>query len=318
MEEPTRYDVSIIGAGPAGLTAAIYTGRALLSTLVLEKSVPGGQLNETEFIENFPGFEEKTSAPKLMQQMKHQAERLGAKIVLEEVTNFAGNDNDFLITGARQTFRTRTIIIASGSRPREIEVEGAERLKGRGVSYCATCDGYFFHGKKVLEVGAGNSGLTEALFLTKFAESVGIVVRHPKDDPRALRASPSLQREAFENPKIRFLWNKTIHSLLGKDRLTGVVLKDLASGDLEEMSVDGLFVNIGHLPETGYLPAAIALDDHGYVVTDKYLRTSVSGVFAAGDVRVIAHRYAQAVVAAGEGAIAAIEVEKYLSQRNPM
>ena len=273
-------------------------------------------MNETEFIENFPGFEEKTSAPELMQQMKKQAERLGSKIVLEEVTDFAVDGDGFLITSTRQTFRTRSIIIASGSRPRELEAEGAERLKGRGVSYCATCDGYFFQGKKILEVGAGDSGLTEALFLTKFAESVGIVVRHPEDDPCAFRASPSLLREAFGNPKIHFLWNKTVQSLIGEDRLTGVVLKDLASEDLEEMAVDGLFVNIGYLPETGYLPDAVALDNRGYVVTDEHLRTSVPGVFAAGDVRVIAHRYAQAVVAAGEGAIAAIEVEKYLSQRD--
>ena len=316
MEASPRSDVLIIGAGPAGLTAAIYAGRALLSTLVLEKAVPGGQLNETESIENFPGFETKVAAPELMKQMKRQAERLGAKIVLEEVTGFTSNEGEFLIKGSRQSFRARAIIIASGSRPRELELEGAKRLKGRGVSYCATCDGYFFRGKHILEVGAGDSGLTEALFLTKFAKSVGIVIRHPKDAPHAFRASPGLQKEVFENDKIHFFWNKTVQSLLGKERLTGVVLKDLATGDLEEIATEGLFINIGYLPETGYLPDLVSLDDHGYVITDDRLRTSLPGVFAAGDVRIVANRYAQAVVAAGEGAIAAIEVEKYLSQRD--
>jgi len=315
VEAPTRYDVSIIGAGPAGLTAAIYAGRSLLSTLVLEKAVPGGQLNETESIENFPGFEHKVAAPELMKQMKRQAERLGAEIVLEKVTGFISDEGEFLIKGIRQSFRTRAIIIASGSRPRELAVEGAKRLKGRGVSYCATCDGYFFQGKHILEVGAGDSGLTEALFLSKFAESVGIVVRHPKDDPHAFRALRSLQQEVFENDKIHFFWNKTVQSLLGEERLTGVVLKDLSTGNLEEIAAEGLFISIGHLPETDYLPDSVSLDDHGYVITDDHLRTSLPGVFAAGDVRIVANRYAQAVVAAGEGAIAAIEVEKYLSQR---
>jgi thioredoxin reductase (NADPH) len=317
VEPPLRYDVSIIGAGPAGLTAAIYAGRALLSTLVLEKAVPGGQLNETEFIENFPGFEEKTSAPELMKRMHKQAERLGAEFILEEVTDLVPTDDVFLIQGVRQSYCTRAVIIASGSRPRELEVEGEKRLKGKGLSYCATCDGYFFQEKRVLVVGAGDSALTEALFLSRFATSVGIIVRHPKDDPHALRASPILQREAFENPKIHFIWNKTIETLLGEKHLTGVVLKDLATGDLQETKTDGLFVNIGHLPETEYLRGTATLDEHGYVITDDHLGTNLSGVFAAGDVRIVTNRYAQAVVAAGDGAIAAIEVEKYLSLRHP-
>jgi len=315
MEEGTLYDVVIIGAGPAGLTAAIYTGRALLSTLVLEKTVPGGQLNETEFVENYPGFEEKVAAAELMDQMRKQAERMGALITIEQATGIESIDNHYRIEGTKSTFEARTVIIASGSQPRELPVEGAKRLKGRGVSYCATCDGYFFQGKRVLEVGAGDSGFEEALFLTKFAESVGILVRHPEDDPHALRASPILQRRAKENPKITFLWNTVVEQVSGEDRLTGVLLKDLATGEVEETKVDGLFVNIGHIPETDYLRATVELDENGFVLTDDHLRTNLPGVFAAGDVRIVASRYAQAVVAAGDGAIAAIEAEKYLADQ---
>lgn len=313
MQEGKPYDVVIIGGGPAGLTAAIYTGRALLSTLILEKAVPGGQLNETDFIENFPGFEEKTSAPELMQQMRKQAEQLGAKIFLDEVTGIEPTSHHYRIKGAREEFETRSVIIATGSRPREISADGVGRLKGKGVSYCATCDGYFFQGKKILEVGAGDSGLTEALFLTKFVESVGIIVRHQRSDPHALRASPILKKRAQEHPKISFLWNKVVDKVVGEKRLTGVLLKDLATGEVEKVKVDGLFINIGHLPETDFLEGTLNLDEHGYIITDDRLRTNLKGVFAAGDARTVTSRYAQAVIAAGDGAIAAIEAEKYLS-----
>ena len=313
MQEGKSYDVVIIGGGPAGLTAAIYAGRALLSTLLLEKAIPGGQLNETDFIENFPGFKEKTSAPELMQQMRKQAERLGTEILLDEVTGIEPTSHHYRITGARGEFETRSVIIATGSRPREILADGAKRLKGKGVSYCATCDGYFFQGKKILEVGAGDSGLTEALFLTKFVESVGIIVRHQRSDPHALRASPILKKRAQEHPKITFLWNKVVDKVVGEKRLTGVLLKDLATGEVEEVKVDGLFINIGHLPETDFLEGTLNLDEHGYIITDDRLRTNLPGVFAAGDARIVTSRYAQAVIAAGDGAIAAIEAEKYLS-----
>jgi len=313
MEEGTLYDVVIIGAGPAGLTSGIYAGRSLLSTLIIEKAIPGGQLNETEFIENFPGFEEKVAAADLMSQMRKQAERLGAEIVLDETTGIVPISNHYQIRGATNTFEARSVIIACGSRPRELPAEGAKRLKGRGVSYCATCDGYFFQGKHILEVGAGDSGFEEALFLTKFVESVGIVVRHPQDDPRALRALPLLQKRVKENSKISFLWNKVVEKVNGEDRVTGVVLKNIATGEVDEIKVEGLFVNIGHSPETDFLRSTVALDENGYVITDDHLHTNMPGVFAAGDVRIVTGRYAQAVIAAGDGAIAAIEAEKYLS-----
>jgi thioredoxin reductase (NADPH) len=313
MKEPIEYDIAIIGAGPAGLTAAIYAGRALLKTLVIEKGLPGGQLNETDYIENFPGFEEKIAGQELMSRTRGQAERFGAEIVLDEVSGLESLDNRYLIKGMGKEYSTRAVIIASGSHPRELPIDGAKRLKGKGVSYCATCDGYFFQGKKILEIGAGDSGLTEAIFLTKFAESVGIVIRHPQDDPHALRASPIMRKEAQENPKIHFLWNKVVEKIVGEDRIAGVILKDLGTGEIEEVETEGLFVNIGHTPDTAFLRGTVALDEQGYVITDDHLQTNLNGVFAAGDVRVGTSRYAQAVIAAGDGAIAAIEVEKYLS-----
>ncbi len=313
MKEPIEYDIVIIGAGPAGLTAAIYAGRALLKTLVIEKGLPGGQLHETDSIENFPGFEEKIAGQELMSRMRGQAERFGAEIDLDEVSRIESVDGWYRIKGMEKEYAARAVIIASGSHPRELPIDGAKRLKGKGVSYCATCDGYFFQGKKILEIGAGDSGLTEAIFLTKFAESVGIVIRHPQDDPHALRASPIMRKEAQENPKIHFLWNKVVKKIVGEDRITGVILKDLGTGELEEVKTEGLFVNIGHIPDTGFLRETVALDEQGYVITDDHLQTNLSGVFAAGDVRIGTSRYAQAVIAAGDGAIAAIEAEKYLS-----
>jgi thioredoxin reductase (NADPH) len=306
-------DVAIIGAGPAGLTAAIYAGRALLSTVAIEKGTPGGQLNETDLIENWPGFAETVSAPELMGQLRAQAERFGARIVLDDVVRIDPGDDTHTIVMTERTIPARTVILACGSRPRTLPAGGADRLKGKGLSYCATCDGFFFQGKRILEVGAGDSGLTESLFLTRFVESVSIVVRHPQDDPSALRASPILRQRAREHPKIDFLWNRVVDALLGDNRVEGVRLRDLATDETEDVPIDGVFVNIGHLPQTEFLQGTVDLDSDGYIVTDSRLRTNVPGIFAAGDARIDAMRYAQGVVAAGEGAIAAIEAEQYLS-----
>jgi len=314
IEQGSPVDVAIIGAGPAGLTAAVYAGRALLTTVVIEKGLPGGQLNETDIIENWPGFAEAVSAPELMGQLRTQAERFGAQFVLDEASGIEIGNSIHTIVTSEKSIRAKTIILACGSRPKELPADGARRLKGKGVSYCATCDGFFYQGKKVIEVGAGDSGLTEALFLTRFVDSVSIVIRHPEDDPKAFRASPILQQRAREHPKIDFLWNRVIEAVLGEDYLAGVRLRDAATGETEDISIDGVFVNIGHLPQTEFLRETVRLDPGGYVVTDERLRTNVAGVFAAGDARIDAHRYAQAVVAAGEGAIAAIEAEKYLSE----
>lgn len=307
-------DVAIIGAGPAGLTAAIYAGRALLSTVVIEKGLPGGQLNETDIIENWPGFAEAVSAPELMAQVRAQAERFGAQFVLDEASAIEPGDGVHTIVTAERSIRARTVILACGSRPRELPADGAPRLKGKGLSYCATCDGFFFRDKRVLEVGAGDSGLTESLFLTRFAHSVSIVIRHPQDDPKAIRASGILQRRAREHPKIEFLWNCIVDEVLGDERVEGVRLRDLATNGTRDLPIDGIFVNIGHLPQTEFLRGTIELDANGYIVTNGRLRTNVPGIFAAGDARVDANRYAQGVIAAGEGAIAAIEAEKRLSE----
>jgi len=313
VEQGSPVDVAIIGAGPAGLTAAIYTGRALLSTVVIEKGRPGGQLNETDLIENWPGFAETISAPELMEQLRAQAERFGAEFVFDEVSRIEPDDEAHTIVAPEGAIRARSVIVACGSRPKTLPAEGAEKLKGKGVSYCAICDGFFFRGKRILEVGAGDSGLTESLFLTRFAESVSIVIRHPQDDPKAFRASPILQRRVKEHPKIGFLWNRAVDAVLGADRIEGVRLRDLTTGKTEEVPADGIFINIGHLPQTEFLRGTVGLDPDGYIVTDKWLRTNVPGIFAAGDCRIGSTRYAQGVVAAGEGAIAAIEAEKHLT-----
>jgi len=307
------HDVLIIGAGPAGLTAALYAGRALLDTVLIEKAIPGGQLNETDLIENWPGFEDAVAAPALMQSLRKQAERFGSTIIQDEVIRIEPGDSIHTVVTPRETYQGRVLILSPGSRPRPLPAAGADRLKGKGISYCATCDGFFFQGKHILEVGAGDSGLTEALFLTRFVESIAIVVRHPEDDPKAFRASAILRERALKHPKIRFLWNCVIEEALGEDRLTGVRIRDLASGEARTVETDGVFVNIGHDPQTEFLQGILALDEQGYINTDNKLHTKVPGILAAGDARVVAHKYAQGVVAAGEGAIAAIEAEKYIS-----
>lgn len=316
MENSINTDLIIVGAGPAGLTAGIYGGRALLSTVILEQGLPGGQLNETDFIENFPGFAEKIGGADLMKRMRSQAENLGAKIIMDTVTSIEPLGDGYKVHGMQKEYGTHAIIIASGSHPRELPVEGAKELKGKGVSYCATCDGFFFQGKRIIEVGAGDSGLTEALYLTRFAESVQIVVRHPQDDPNALRASSNmLKRRARENEKISFLWNTVVEKILGDQRVSGVVLRDLSTGKTEQVEIDGVFANIGHIPDTDFVRDLVELDARGYIVTDDHLKTNLPGVFAAGDVQSDSSRYAQAVVAAADGAIAGMEAEKYLANK---
>lgn len=306
-------DVVIVGAGPAGLTAAIYSGRAFLSTVILEKGLPGGQLNETDLIENWPGFAEAISAPELMKQIRKQAERFGASIILDDVIRIEPGLTTHKVITTQGSYEARTIILAPGSRPRELPAENAKRLKGKGVSYCATCDGFFYQGKNIIQIGAGDSSLTEALFLTRFVESITIVVRHPEGDPKAFRASAILQKRAMDHPKIHFLWNRVVDSVEGDNRVTSVRLRDLETDEIEDMPIDGIFVNIGHLPLTDIFRGTIDLDEYGYIVTDTFLHTNIPGIFAAGDARVTANQYAQAIIAAGEGAIAAIEAEKHLS-----
>ena len=306
-------DVLVIGAGPAGMTAAIYSGRALLSTLVIERAIPGGQLNETDLIENWPGIEQAVSAPELMKTLHKQTERFGAQFVQDEVTRIEPAADLHRVVTPHGTYNARVIILACGSRPRLLPAEGADRLKGRGVSYCATCDGFFFRDKSIVEVGAGDSGLTSALYLTRYAREVAIVVRHPADDPKAVRGTGILRQRVEQNEKIRFLWSCVVEGIVGDDHVTGVRLRNLKTDEVTEFPTDGVFVNIGHDPQTAFLGGTVDLSRDGYIVTDTRFRTNIPGIFAAGDARVGAHQYAQAVIAAGEGAAAALEAESYLS-----
>jgi len=311
-ERQEPLDVLIVGAGPAGLTAAIYAGRALLRTLVVEKAIPGGLLAETDLIENWPGFEQAISARELMTALQKQAERFGAEILQDEVVRIEPGTPHRIQT-PRGTFEAKAIILAPGSRPRELPAGRAAEFKGRGVSYCAICDGFFFRDKRLIEVGAGDSGLTEALFLTRFANSVSVVVRHPEDDPKAIRASAILRKRASEHPKIEFLWNCVVEEILGDGSVSAVRLRDLATGETRDHEIDGVFIKIGHDPQTEFLKGTVNLNEDGYIETDEHLRTNVPGIFAAGDSRVVAHMYAQGVVAAGEGAVAAIQARKHVS-----
>lgn len=308
------YDVIIIGGGPAGLTAAIYTGRAKLKTLLLDKRPPGGQLNDTTEVENFPGFDEPILGPELMQRMVRQTERFGTEIRLEEA-------QDLIIRGVKRIVKTDTasyeapvVIISTGAEPVKLPAKNADRLLGYGLSYCATCDGYFFREKNLIVVGAGDAGFTEALFLTKFANEVRMVVRHPQDDPKAIRAKDQILVEKTKShPKFKFIWNAVVEEILGDKRVEGVVLKDLTTGKLSEMrDVQGVFVSIGHRPNTTFLKGKLAMDAQGYLMTDERTRTQISGVFAVGDVRKFSGEYAQAVIAAADGCIAALEAEQYL------
>jgi len=310
------YDVIILGGGPAGLTAGIYTGRAKLKTLILEKKLPGGQLNDTTEVENFPGFPEPIQGPELMNRMRKQAERFGVKIFMEEALSLELAGYEKTVITASNRYRAPAIIIATGAAPIELPAKGADKLKGRGVSYCATCDGFFHQGKNVLEVGAGDAGLTEALFLTKFANEVRIVVRHPEDDPKAIRAKDAILVDRVKShPKIKLLWNTKVVEILGEGKVEGVVLEELATGRrIVQNDISGVFVNIGHRPATEFLKGKLEMDERGYLITDERMRTKIPGVFAIGDVRQLSGEYAQAVIAAADGAIAALEAEEYLNK----
>lgn len=310
------HDMIILGGGPAGLTAGIYAARADLDVLLLDKQLPGGQLNNTTEVENYPGFAEPIQGPELMDQMRRQAERFKLKIQSGEEAvdlELGGKQGHTVVTGSGR-YGAKTVIIASGATPVSLPARGAQRLAGRGVSYCATCDGFFFKGQNMIVVGGGDSALTEALFLTKFAKEVRIAVRHPEKDPHALRAKDQmLRKRAFEHPQIRFLWNVTVDEVVGQQKVEGVVLSDLGSGHKRRMDdVGAVFVAIGHRPATGFLHGKLRMDEEGYLWTDERTRTQAPGVYAVGDVRQFSSRYAQAIIAAGDGCIAALEAVDYL------
>jgi len=314
-----EWDVIIIGGGPAGLTAGIYSARAELKTLLLDKQIPGGQLNDTSDVENFPGFEEVISGPELMERTRKQAERLGVQIRMEEAVDVEWSDGSspHVVVTDENRHSALVVIVSTGAGPVELPSKGAAELKGKGLSYCAVCDGYFFKNKKLVEVGAGDSGFTETLFLTRFADEIHMVVRHPEDAPDRFRAKDQmLVSKVLEHPKVKFIWNSVIEEIKGQNRVEGVAIKNLKSGEITQMDdVNGVFVNIGHFPETDFLKGKLEMDEGGYLITDMRTRTKIPGVFGVGDVRKFAGEYAQAVIAASDGCIAALEAEKYLEDR---
>jgi len=298
----------IIGSGPAGYTAAVYTSRAKLSTLIISGTLPGGQLMTTSEVENYPGFPNGIFGPELMMNMRQQAERFGATIIDDEVIKVDFKKEPFTITTHSEKYKADTAILCTGASPRKLGIPAEQQFGGRGVSYCATCDGPFFKGEDIVVVGGGDTALEEATFLTKFGKSVKIVHRR-----NSLRASKILQEKALENPKIEFVWNNIITDIKGDKKINTVYVKDINSGKEKILRAGGLFVAIGHEPNTSIFQGQLELDDKGYIVLKNHTRTSVEGIFAAGDVH--DHRYRQAVTAAGFGCMAAIDVERWLSER---
>jgi thioredoxin reductase (NADPH) len=302
------HDVIVIGSGPAGYTAALYAARAQLKPLVFEGSVTsGGALMNTTDVENFPGFPGGIQGPDLMDAMRKQAERFGAELLAEDVTEVDLTADPKRVISEGETYLARAVIIASGSRYRELDVPGEKRLSGHGVSWCATCDGFFFREQDIAVVGGGDSAMEEALFLTRFATTVTIV--HRRDE---LRASKIMQERAFANPKIKFRWNSEISEVLGDKKITGLRLRDTVTGEQSELAVSGVFVAIGHDPRSELFTGQLATDSEGYLeVEQPSTRTAIPGVFACGDV--VDHTYRQAVTAAGTGCAAALDAERYLS-----
>ncbi len=303
------YDLIIVGGGPAGLTAGIYASRARLKTLLLDKGVTGGQITLSERIENYPGFPQGISGLDLAQKMEEQAKRFGLEIKnLTEVTGLELEDDFKKILSAQGNFLSQAVIIATGTNPAKLEISGEDRLTGRGVSYCATCDGAFFKDKRVIVVGGGDSAISEALFLTKFASEVLVV--HRRDE---LRATKILQEEAFANPKVKFIWNSHLIEIKGESKVEKGVIKNKLTNEIIEEPIDGVFIYVGNIPNTRWLGDTLELDEEGYILTNQDLETSVKGVFAAGDVR--HSQLKQVAVAVGEGALASIMAERYLERK---
>ncbi|HEX6482097.1 MAG TPA: thioredoxin-disulfide reductase [Ktedonobacteraceae bacterium] len=302
------YDVIIIGSGPSGYTAAIYAARANLSVLMFQGYQVGGQLMLTSDVENYPGFEEGILGPPMMEKFELQALRFGTEMIPEDVSQVDFSERPFKVTADSGEYRARTIIISTGASAKWLGLPSEERLQGRGVSACATCDGFFFKNKDVVVVGGGDTALEEATFLTRYASHVTVI--HRRD---AMRASKIMQDRAFKNPKISFIWNAEVVEVLGDDSVTGVRLRDVKNGEESILPTQGLFLAIGHEPNTGLFKGVIDMDEKGYITPVEFTMTNIPGVFAAGDVT--DHRYRQAVTAAGDGCRAAIDLERWLESQ---
>ncbi len=302
-------NIIVLGSGPAGLTAAIYTTRAGLSPLVLEGAEAGGQLMLTTEVENYPGFADPILGPDLIANMRAQAQRVGAEFISEDAAQVDLSRRPFRITSqSGDAYEANALIIATGAKAKLLGLPGEQRLMGRGVSTCATCDGFFFRERNVIVVGGGDTAMEEALYLSKLAKSVTVV--HRRDQ---LRASKILQQRAMDNPKISFVWSHTVADIVGDGKVSGVKLRDLRTDRVVERPTDGVFVAIGHKPNTDLFRGQLAIDDNGYIIRTRRSATSVEGVFAAGDVH--DHTYRQAVTAAGYGCEAAIDAERWLQQQ---
>lgn len=303
------YELVIIGGGPGGLTAGIYAARARLRTVLLEKGLAGGQVALTNLIENYPGFPDGVAGMELGQLMEQQARNLDLEIVNEEALKVELHGADKLVQTAGNEYLAETLIIAAGAQHTRLGLPNEEALTGRGVSYCAVCDGAFFRGREVAVVGGGDSAIDEGLFLTRFAHKVTII--HRRD---ALRATKILQERAFANPKMAFIWNHVVDQIVGTDRLEKLVLRHVRTGEKQDLVVDGLFIYIGLKPNTEFLHGTLKLDPQGGIVTNEKMETEIPGIYAVGDVRLGSLR--QAISAAGEGAAAALMAEKYLAERH--
>jgi thioredoxin reductase (NADPH) len=303
------HEVIIVGSGPAGYTAAIYAARAQLSPILYEGSVTaGGALMNTTDVENFPGFPEGVMGPDLMDSLRKQAERFGTKLITDDIVSMdLAGEVKTIKDGSGNTLQAKAVILATGSAYKEIGLANEKRLSGRGVSWCATCDGFFFREKVIAVVGGGDSAMEEANFLTRFASKVFVI--HRRD---SLRASKIMVERAKANPKIEFIWNTEVIDVLGEDKVTGLKLRNLISGEESDKDFDGLFVAIGHLPRSELLIGQIDLDGEGYVKVDgRSTRTNQKGVFACGDL--VDHTYRQAITAAGSGCQAALDAERFLA-----
>jgi thioredoxin reductase (NADPH) len=301
------YDVVIIGGGPAGLTAGIYAGRGNLKTVILEKGQPGGQIAQTEEVENYPGFPEVIAGFELSSRMVQQAEKFGAQLVSDEVLGLEKFQDGFRVKGYERAYTARVVIVATGANPRRLGVPGEDKFYGRGVSTCATCDGFFYRGKHVVVVGGGDAAVEEGTFLTKFAESVTVI--HRRDE---LRANKVAQERAFRNPKMKFVWNTVVEEVLGDEVVTGVKVRNVQTNETSVMPTDGVFIYVGHVPNTEFLSGAVELNNHGYVAVHDEIYTSVPGIFSAGDVS--DEIYRQLSTSVGAGTKAAMRAEKYLAE----
>lgn len=303
------YDILIIGGGPAGLTAAIYAGRAARKTLVLGSLMSGGQITTTNLVENYPGFPGGINGFDLAMNFVKQAEEFGAEIVNEAASRIDLSKRPFTVETHEQSYQANAVILATGAFPRKLGIPGESEFFGRGVSTCATCDGFLYRGKVAVVIGGGDSAIDEGLFLTKFAKKV--IVVHRRDE---LRASKQLQQRAFAESKMEFVWDSVPEEILGGETVNGVRVRNVKTGETRVIDADGVFVFVGLIPATKLFADQVALDEAGYILTDDHQRTNVPGVFAAGDVQNPDFR--QCVVAAGSGAMAAIQADRFLSEHN--